>query len=156
MNNNTNDDLWPSDLTEQTLVSPITILMRQCQLIGEKTNFHILGEMRPLDSNSSKSLRSYGLILIAPGLENYRFPLLKIEYPLTSIYPISLESRQILIEESEDENYYKNWLIRSNEEFHTILSEILSHPTTVNAIRAMCAESKARGYNPDSNDDVPF
>ncbi|MEY4569423.1 MAG: hypothetical protein RLZZ398_862 [Verrucomicrobiota bacterium] len=96
-------------------------------------------------------------MMIAPGLENYRFPLLKVDYPLTSIYPIAIQSRQIVDESLGDDEYrpYKEWKINTAEELKEVVVEILSHSTTVNAVRALLAESKARGYDPFANES-PF
>lgn len=151
-----NDDLWPSDLTKTEFLSPLTILARQRDLIAEKTESHILGEIRPIDSGG-KFIRSYGFMMIAPGLENYRFPILKIDYPLNSIFPIAIESRQIVDETigNEEQHPYKEWTINTAEELKEVIGAILAHPTTVNAVRALLAESKARGYDPNG-DDTPF
>lgn len=157
MNTDINEDLWPEDLTQSEILSPLTILARQSELIAEKTGLHIIGDIRPIENNK-KETRSYGFILLAPGLESYRFPLLKIDYPLTSIFPLSIQSRQIvdesISEDSSGEPFhpYKEWKIDSSEELKRVVTEILSHSTTVNAVRALLAESKARGYDPHGSD----
>lgn len=154
MTANQNEDLWPSDLTASEIISPLTILARQGELLAEKTQSHVIGDIRPVES-ANKEIRSYGFILIAPGLEKYRFPLLKIDYPLTSIFPLTIQSRQIADEtvgedlpDGEKFYPYKEWRINSAEDLKGVIVEILSHPTTVNAVRALIGESKARGYDP--------
>lgn len=156
MSANQSDDLWPSNLTEDEILSPLAILVRQRDLIAEKTKSHIVGEILPIDKGANL-IRSYGFIMIAPGLDNYRFPLLKIDYPLNCIYPLNIESRQIADDESRDgeQHPYKKWISNNAAELNEAVGAILAHPTTVNAVRALLAESKARGYDP-YRDDLPF
>jgi hypothetical protein len=148
-------DLWPANLTEENFVSPLVVLTEQADLIAEKTNRHLIGEVLPIQSED-RDFRHYGFMIRAPGLEGYRYPLFKASYKLCSLFPLRIESRQITLEGEvpDSSKAYKTWVISNPSEFTTTIAEILGHPNTINAVRALLAESKARGYDPD--EELPF
>ena len=130
----------------------------QAALVGLKTEDHLIGEVVSLSAEKApRDSRCYGLIIKAPGLKNYLFPILKITYSLNAAFPILVESRQIKGEpdSSGSEPPFKSWEASNADELSQKISAILSHQTTINGVRTLIAESIAMGYNP-KDDQVPF
>lgn len=79
-------DLWgnlPGPLDIQT---PNTILQEQANLLRQKTNGLLVGEV--VRRTTEDAFRST-LRIIAPSLNNYRYSILTVEYPI-SLYPLSV------------------------------------------------------------------
>lgn len=151
-------DLWPDELLNGGHVSPVELLQHQASLISQKTEKLLLGEAVILKSDREKeqSKRRYGLVIKAPGLSGYLYPLLVIRYDLHSTYPIEVEARQIFESDNDGGKVYMKWVANDQDQYEKIIGKVLNDKTTVNAVRSLLAETKAAGYDPKQIEDVPF
>jgi hypothetical protein len=81
-------DLWPSDIAPSTpnVKPPVTLLREQAALLGAKTKNIVEAQVVPADTQYHHGF-GYEFQLVGPALNNYRFPLFRIEYSI-EMYPL--------------------------------------------------------------------
>lgn len=121
------DDLW-GDLPEvQSLRTPLVILKEQSELLNEKTEGLLVGEIKQ-SQNGTKFV--YELMIVAPTLNNYTYHLLTAIHDI-GFYPVRLIDRMISTDKGScsNEEEYKNGLrdIFSSEKNKNVISKLLTH-----------------------------
>lgn len=81
-------DLWPKDLFEFRINTPLAIMKEQASLLTKKSNHRLRAEVETRATGGDKFRHIF--YLIVPALEDYRYELFEIEhgvlpYPLTII-----------------------------------------------------------------------
>src|SRR5580704_15217123 len=79
------DDLWPTNIADANLLTPVTILKEQAALLGEKTRQLVTGEVA---TPATGNLFVHHFYIVAPTL-NYKYELFSISHGV-SFYPTTL------------------------------------------------------------------
>jgi hypothetical protein len=115
-------DLWPSNIADSDLVTPVSILKQQAALLGEKTKQLVAGEVT---SQATGNLFVHYFYLVAPTL-SYRYELFHVTHGV-NFYPLNV--------------LYLNTTTqtKSEPEFKDKLKEILSAQHTLNTVHSILA-----------------
>jgi hypothetical protein len=131
-----NEDLWPSELGLETVVTPVSILRTQAKLLGERTQGMIEGDVRTWTQGSDVY---HDLNVVVPALDNYRYRLLRVHHPVM-LYPVFVDEEpkpfghirmigpiKMLGEEKglKDEDALREWLRQALARQET--KQILAH-----------------------------
>jgi hypothetical protein len=120
------DDLWPANIADSNLTTPVTILKEQAALLGEKTRQLVKGEVV---TQTTGSLLFHYFYIAAPTL-NYRFELFNISHSV-NFYPLVMR-------------YLNNMTsIASEDAFKEKLKEILASQHTLNVVHPIIAQVRA-------------
>jgi hypothetical protein len=121
------EDLWPSNIADSNLVTPVSILKEQAALLGDKTRQLVKGEVT--GQGGTGNLFVYSFYLVAPTL-SYRYELFQASHGV-NFYPLTIR--------------YLNTAtnLKSEEEFKDKLKEILSAAHTVNTVHSILAQVRA-------------
>jgi hypothetical protein len=119
------DDLWPSNIGDTTLVTPVSILKEQSELLGQKTRQLVSGEVT---TQTTGNLFVHSFYLWAPAL-GYRYELFRASHGV-SFYPLNLTYLN------------NNTQIKSEAEFKERLKEIFSAQHTVTTVQSILAMSR--------------
>ena len=120
------DDLWPTNIADSDLVTPISILKQQAALLGEKTKELVKGD---IVSQASGNLFIHSFFLLAPTL-SYRYELFQVTHHV-NFYPLNIR-------------YINNtYQLKSESEFKDKLKEIFSAPHTLNTVHSILAQVRA-------------
>ncbi len=119
-------DLWPGDIGESDLRTPVAILKEQATLLGTKTGQLVTAEV---DSRSESDLFYHYFYLVAPVLD-YKYKLFTVRHAL-SFYPMV--------------GYFRNdqETMPSEEAFIEWLRKVLTSGETRGIVRSLIAQSKA-------------
>jgi hypothetical protein len=132
-------NLWPEDIAVTDAVAPVSLLREQASLLGERTKNLVEGSVvtpgtvRGVD-RFSKDQFSYGLDLVAPALNNYRYRLFSISHGV-EFYPLTISGSEAL---NSDE-----FQVNNEEEFLKALETIFSSEKTKGIIASLIAQSRA-------------
>jgi hypothetical protein len=120
------DDLWPSNIADSNLTTPVTILKEQGALLGEKTRQLVTGEVA---TQTTGNLLVHYFYIAAPTL-NYKFELFTISHGV-SFYPCTLR-------------YLNNVTqLKSESEFKDKLKEVLASQHTLNVVHSILAQVRS-------------
>ena len=120
------DDLWPANLTESNLVTPVAILREQAALLGDKTKQLVTGEVQ---TQTTGNLFVHSFYVAAPTL-NYRYELFRVQHP-AAFYPLVLTQGQTTTQ------------LKSEEEFKNKLKEVFSSQLTLNVVHSILAQVRS-------------
>jgi hypothetical protein len=120
-----NNDLWPANIAESNMVTPVTILKEQAALLGDKTRQLVTGEVQTV---ASGTMFTHSFNITAPTL-NYKFELFQISHGI-NFYPLTVRSGFVATINSEDELKKK-------------LREIFASQHTMNVVHSILAQVRA-------------
>ncbi len=129
----TSNDLWPDDIAVTDVVTPVNILKEQASMLGAKTKNLVQGEIvQRITRREGESPDSFifSFNLKAPALQNYKYQLFWVTYPIT-FYPLTIHKG------GADSDITVN----SQDELVDELRNIFSHEKTKNVIHALIAQS---------------
>lgn len=144
----TKKDLWGDFPKTDTIQTPYTILKEQASLLDKKTNGLLIGEVKLSQSvefetslkvmfseenQQNQSLVAF-LRIQAPSLNNYTYSVVRVQYPMPQLYPVSVKS--LAVEDFQRE-------CSSKEEFEQTLGAILSSNEVKRVILALLAQIQA-------------
>jgi hypothetical protein len=89
-------DLWPPEIENERVESPVMTLREQASLLGEKSGNLVQGEVVG-DNNSPKNL-TYYFYIVAPTLGNYRYQLFYLEHEIYA-YPLKIYVEEAILDE---------------------------------------------------------
>lgn len=122
------EDLWGDLPKVEKLRTPLVILKEQAELISDKTEGLLVGEIS--QQQQSADAFQYLFKLIAPTLNNYSYSVLSIKHNI-GFYPLNILDMQggerWLV--CSDENDYKEHLriIFTAEKTQAVVSKLLTH-----------------------------
>jgi hypothetical protein len=117
--------LWPDDIGESDLVTPVSIMREQAALLGERTENLVTAEVV---TAANGPFIIHNFILEAPAL-SYRYQLFSADHQV-SLYPV-------------DVNYNKTTTRCTDEaQFRQKLGQILGADATKQIVRALKAQSR--------------
>ena len=120
------DDLWPDNIADSKLTTPITVLKEQATLLGEKTKQLVTAEVV---TQTTGNLFVNSFYLMAPTLK-YRYELFRASHGI-NFYPLSVEYAG------------QHNTTRDEDEFKAKLKEILSAQHTLNVVHSILAQVRA-------------
>ncbi len=120
------DDLWPANIADSRLTTPVAILKEQAALLGEKTKQLVKGEV---STQTTGNLFVHHFYLVAPTL-NYKYELFTASHVI-NFYPLTLRQTS------------QNTTIMNEEDFKEKLKEILSSQHTLNVVHSILAQVRA-------------
>ena len=123
-------NLWPEEIIIATEITPKSILLRQAQVLTERTRGRVQGEV------ATKVLGrdfTHTFSLVTPGLDNYRYFLLRARHSIEQIYPI-----KVFVAENDDTGRE----LASEEQFYEVLQRVLQDKKTMHIIRSLVAQSE--------------
>lgn len=133
-------NLWPEDIAVTDAVAPVSLLREQASLLGERTKNLVEGSVvtpgtvRGVDFLQQKDRFSYGLDLVAPALNNYRYRLFSISHGV-EFYPLTISGTEAL---NSDE-----FQVNNEEEFLKAIERIFLSEKTKRIISSLIAQSRA-------------
>ncbi len=120
------EDLWPDNIAETNLVTPVSILKEQGALLGEKTRQLVKGEV---DTQTIGSMLVHSFAISAPTL-SYRYELFTVSHGV-NFYPLTIK-------------YLKDTVqLKSEDDFRQKLKAILSSTHTVNVVHSILAQVRS-------------
>lgn len=134
-------NLWPEDLANNKLRSPITILNEQAAHLTEMTRGYVEVDVRAQDDRNT-ALLVYIFILRAPALGNYRTPLFTIIVNLQSLYPLKMVVTRW--DEARNQEIADQWEATCEEDFESKLANLFSNRRTKNIIASILALSEGK------------
>ncbi len=120
------DDLWPVNIAETNMVTPVAILREQAALLGDKTRQLVTGEVQ---TTTVGTMFVHSFNVAAPTL-NYRYELFRVQHP-AAFYPLVLEQGQSTTQ------------LRSEEEFKSKLKEVFASQPTLNVVHSILAQVRS-------------
>lgn len=123
-------NLWPEEIIIATEITPKSILLRQAQVLTERTRGRVQGEV------ATKVLGrdfTHTFSLVTPGLDNYRHFLLRARHSIEQIYPI-----KVFVAENDDTGKE----LPGEEQFYEVLQRVLQDKKTMHIIRSLVAQSE--------------
>lgn len=120
------EDLWPANIAESNLVTPVAILREQGALLGEKTRQLVRCEV---DTQAVGTLLVHHFNVVAPTL-NYRYELFTAQHGV-NFYPLVIRRNNETIS------------LKDEAEFKAKLKELLADPHTVNVVHSILAQVRA-------------
>lgn len=84
-------DLWPDEIAETDVATPLAILRVQAGQLRVKTKGLVEAAV---ETETIEGEERYHFDLIAPALNRYRFRLLEAVHPVKQVYPVSVFSEQ--------------------------------------------------------------
>ncbi|MGB8769733.1 MAG: hypothetical protein WCC92_08965 [Candidatus Korobacteraceae bacterium] len=120
------NDLWPENIADSNLTTPVTILKEQAALLGEKTRQLVKGE---IVTQTTGNLFVHYFYIVAPTL-GYKFELFQISHGI-NFYPLTLR-------------YLNNTIALASESaFKEKLKEILAAQHTLNVVHSILAQVRS-------------
>jgi hypothetical protein len=119
------EDLWPENIADSNLVSPVTILKEQAVLLGEKTKQLVQGEV---ETQALGNIITHRFNIVAPTL-NYRYELFKMSHQV-AFYPLTLQ-------------FLSPTMIPSEADLKENLKRIFSSQHTLNVIHSILAQVRS-------------
>ena len=120
------NDLWPENIADSNLITPITILKEQAALLGEKTRQLVKGEVV---TQTTGNLFVHYFYIAAPTL-NYRFELFTLSHGV-NFYPLVMRYLNDTIS------------LPSESAFKDKLKEIFAAPHTLNVVHSILAQVRS-------------
>ncbi len=120
------DDLWPTNIADSNLVTPLTILKQQASLLGEKTKQLVAGDVV---TQTTGALLVHYFYLVAPIL-NYKYELFSVSHGI-NFYPLALR------------HLNQTTSLKSESEFKDKLKEIFAAAHTLNAVHSILAQVRS-------------
>jgi len=140
-------NLWPKDLTDRKINTPITILKKQAALLGEQTNNIVEAEIENINTEfwMEESGFSFSFNIVGRVL-NYKFNLFRMGHGV-NLYPLSINVDEEVFNEIKtnfsNSDYNNVIIIQSESEFLDSLEKIFSSYKTRRVIQAIFAQSES-------------
>lgn len=156
------ESLW-GDIKKDKIVVPNSIIVEQNKILNKITEGLVNVDISEIGNNRFRDAEfAYDISLISYRMENYEYPIFRIEYDV-DIYPtwIILDNniRNIDIDPTynKGENEHNELVLeaRDKEGFIKLLEIILSSEKITNIVRSIMALSEQIGVEP-SDQKIPF
>jgi hypothetical protein len=119
-------DLWPANVADSNLITPITILKEQAALLGEKTRQLVKGEVT---TQAAGAMFVHSFNIVAPTL-SYKFELFTASHGV-NFYPLVLRRLNDTIS------------CNSESDFKDKLKEIFASQHTLNVVHSILAQVRS-------------
>ena len=119
------DDLWPENIAESNLVTPVTILKEQAARLGEKTQQLVTGEVV---TTGFGTMFVHTFNILAPTLA-YKYELFRVTHGV-AFYPLTVK-------------FVDDISIQSEDEFKQKLKDIFASQRTLNIVHSILAQVRS-------------
>jgi hypothetical protein len=153
-------DLWPTNIENNRVNSPVVILREQAALLGEKTKNIVMAAVVE-GSAVGGGLFAYDFFIVGPALQNYRYRLLTIFHDV-ALYPVKVfVEEDILSEVVSAHSFTKAKVVQfgvdviaaqTEDEFIEVLRAVFGSTKAVAVVTAILSQT-------DPNwkyDEIPF
>lgn len=123
------DNLWPANIADSNLVTPVSILKEQAALLGEQTRQLVIGEVT---TDTTGNLFVHHFYIVAPTL-SYKFELFTVTHGI-SFYPLTLRHGGNNISMTKNDGFAS---------FKENLKTIFSSESTVNVVHSILAQVRS-------------
>ena len=120
------DDLWPANIADSRLTTPVAILKEQARLLGEKTAELVKGEVITQPTND---IFIHYFYITAPTLK-YRYELFTVSHGV-SFYPLTIRQGDHSVKAATEESFRDN------------LKQFLSSQHSVNVVHSILAQVRS-------------
>ena len=141
-------DMWPAEI-EVPPLTPLEILTRQADRLGERTKGMLRAEVVSTEGITYDREDPVGkeavhrFEIIAPGLNNYRYQLLRCHHDIDFVYPV-----HVVLGDPLDEAV-SNWEAADTEaEFNQLVRKQLNSKRTVSVLQSLLARIRSAGAVP--------
>jgi hypothetical protein len=121
------DDLWPANIADSRLTTPVAILKEQAALLGEKTKQLVTGEV---STHVLGPMFIHSFCIVAPTIK-YRYELFTAAHAI-SFYPLTVQFAS------------QKTALNNEEDSRAKLKEILSSQHTLNVVHSILALTPPR------------
>jgi hypothetical protein len=128
------DDLWPDDIGDSKLVSPVEILRAQAEGLAEKTGGLVQAEVSTQAINEEMFHNAF--VLLVPALGDYRYELLEVRHRV-SFYPLDVLPRA-------GHNLDNYMGLESERRFTDALKSLFGKPEVKSLIHSLVAQARAQ------------
>ena|SRR5258706_13200902 len=145
-------DLWPEDIQSTSIVAPVTMLMEQASILGQRTKNIVTAEVGRVEHSYRLGTFSYDFFITAPALQSYHYRLFEINHSI-SLYPVTFDLDEDIKKEVYEElalELNEDLIAESEGKFLTLLKMIFGSQKTRKIISALLSQSQA------FKDDIPF
>ena len=127
-------DLWPDEVTNVNVVSPVAILRIQAGLLREKTH-NILEAV--IETEALEAFVEHKFVVIAPALDRYRHVLFSVRHDANQVYPVTVEAECLQWREQTS-----RWpTATSQNDFFKLIGIIFMSEDTKALIHSLIAQS---------------
>ncbi len=130
-------DLWPEDIGQVKIKSPVVILKEQAALLGKKT--HNLLEAAAGQGDTPGDDFSYNFNITAPALGLYTYRLFAIDHGI-GLYPLNIAIDDEICRQIAPDAKDNRLRIQSEDEFLEILRRIFASTKTRVLISGLLAQ----------------
>jgi hypothetical protein len=120
------DDLWPSNIADANLTTPVTILKQQAALLGEKTRQLVTGDVV---TQTTGNLFVHSFYIAAPTL-GYKYELFQLHHGI-NFYPLTLKYLNTTSQ------------LPSEAALKDKLKEVLASQHTLNVVHSILAQVRS-------------
>lgn len=121
--------LWPEFQNQEASETPVAVLRQQAVALTRQTRNILEGYVRRTES-PKPSILCFSFEIVAPGLGDYCFELLKVHHELVPTYPVKV-----------DWNNGERVECDSAESFKARLREIFNAPSTQKVLQSLYNQS---------------
>lgn len=142
-----NQDLWPENITQLEITTPLEILRNQAALLGQKTNNLVEAEVveyPPRTYIFKPKMFETGFHIVAPTLDNYQYKLFSIIYDIR-LYPLTIIVDEDIRAEIGLANSHE---LQTEEEFVLLLKKIFNTEKTKRVIGTLLKMVEAKLGHP--------
>lgn len=142
------EDLWPDDLQQIKVKTPVAILKEQASLLGPKTQNLVEAEVKRSETTEEEGIFYYVFFITAPALGNYRYRLFDVHHGI-ELYPARIRPDDEIFHELLSSHLSfpvptglsESFPVRSADELLEALRAILNAKKTRNVINALRAQA---------------
>ena len=120
------DNLWPANIADANLVTPVSILKEQATLLAEQTRQLVIGEVT---TDTTGNLFVHHFYVVAPTL-SYRYELFQVSHGI-SFYPLTLRHLGQPIAMTKNDNFAT---------FKQNLKTIFASESTLNIVHSILSQ----------------
>lgn len=142
------ESLWPENIGEVQIKSPVNILREQAALLGEHTRNIVearVGDNQNFQNSSQELLEpfNYEFFIVAKLVNNYHYGLFYISHGF-DLYPVTFHVSDDIYEELGFRGKNDGIAVDGEEYFKEILGKILRSRKTRQVIQAILAQVEER------------
>ena len=126
------NDFWPSDLIDESVIPPVTILKRAASELSDRTRGLLLGDVRFMGKGDDETL-FYSLQIVCPALDNFSYGILSMSHGI-GLYPTSVTAA--FLGDGEASNA---------DELAALIRSVLQHDDVKRIVSSLIVQSKDGG-----------
>ena len=134
--------LWPDDVEQAEVLTPLAILQFQAAELEKKTNGRLRAD---IETRQAEKSIAYNFDIIAPLLHGYRNRLFRVAHSRDLVYPAYVYSKEF---DEFDEDPYR--IASTQDEFADAVEVVLHSDNTKSVIQSLLAQSMGKEQSSES------